>query len=99
MLIFIIEKKKTLISGFACNSQHSSHRNDLTVVSYLMNGEVYIWGCNPSVDSIITAPSLVAGLPETVVKVACGYSHYLALTSDEMVIIVFLYRICIFFTF
>lgn len=74
-----------MISGFSCNSQHCSESSDLSVVVHFMSGEVYLWGYNPCVGEIRSTPSLIEQLPKTVVKVACGQEHFVALTSDGMV--------------
>lgn len=84
--------EKSLISGLACNSRHCGEISDLCLLTCLMSGEVYVWGFNPSQLATLPRPTLIGELPKTVVKVACGYEHFLALTSDGMVTVVLLYR-------
>lgn len=70
-----------MITGFACRADNPVAET-MFVLSYLENGEVYLWGNNPADKLMFTTPTLIEKLPKTVTEVACGSVHVLALTSD-----------------
>ncbi|KAK7575872.1 hypothetical protein V9T40_012158 [Parthenolecanium corni] len=72
---------KKRIKGFACRADNPVAET-MFVLSYLENGEVYLWGNNPADKLMFTTPTLIEKLPKTVTEVACGSVHVLALTSD-----------------
>lgn len=88
-----------MLTGFACNAcstildcnpYGTLLDKKMFVVVYLESGEVYLWGSNPTKSPIsvdyFMKPTLIEGMSKKVIKVACGESHFLALTEFGQVI-------------